>query len=520
MPIRVVKDDNTPDEPRIPGGGGGNRGGGGGLIGSLLPLLLSLFSKNPKMGLLILLIGGGIYFFKGGCNTQGDVSKENIGSLSKGASLDPEQFDNTEVFEPLAAVNTLPEKVSLEEFCPPRMNQGQQGSCVAWSHAYAARSIMYAMQSGNDPKECTFSPSYLYNQIKLEGCQGAYIPKAMEKMQQQGLVAFQDFGYNDQDCSKQPSDALIQKANQFKIKGYQRLTDGDQSGFGNEKINIQAIKQNLAQGAPVTIGMMVGGSFMQEMMGQEVWIPNQDDYNMNGFGGHAMCVIGYDDYKAGGAFQIMNSWGEEWGNKGIAYVRYKDFEFFTKEAYGLYPMGKANDVKFAVNHLKASFGLLDNNNQKLIPLTSQSDINFRTSQALVKGTSKFKIQVSNDAECYTYLYGLETDNSIKGLFPYTPKHSPYCGIMGTRLFPKDYSLQPDEVGNLDYFVILVTKKPIDFEGIRKQLSSTKGNLNEKVKKVFAENLLTPSFKVSDVISFSTDEANENSVVAMIIEVAK
>ncbi len=520
MPIRVVKDDNASEEPRIPGGGGGNRGGGGGLIGSLLPLILGLFSKNPKMGILVIIIAGGIYFFKGGCNSPGTISQENSGALSKGATLDPEQFDNTEVFEPLAAVNTMPERVSLEAYCPPRMNQGQQGSCVAWSHAYAARSIMYAMQSGKNPEECAFSPSYLYNQIKLEGCQGAYIPKAMEKMQEQGLVAFQDFGYNDQDCSKQPSDALIQKANAFKIKGYQRLTDGDKSGFGNEKINIQAIKQNLAQGAPVTIGMMVGGSFMQEMMGQEVWIPNDADYDMNGFGGHAMCVIGYDDYKAGGAFQIMNSWGADWGQNGIAYVRYKDFEFFTKEAYGLYPMGKANDVKFANNHLKASFGLLDNSNQKLIALAAQSDLNFKTTKALAKGTAKFKIQVSNDAECYTYLYGLETDNSIKGLFPYTPKHSPYCGIMGTRLFPRDYSLQPDEVGNLDYFAILVTKKPIDFEGIRTKLSNAKGSLNEKIKNVFGSQLLQVNFQATDVISFTTDNASDNSVVAMIIEVAK
>ena len=183
-------------------------------------------------------------------------------------------------------------------------------------------------------------------------------------------------------------------------------------------------------------------------------------------------------------------------------------------------MGKANDVKFAANHLKASFGLLDNTTQKLIPLSSQSDFNFRTTQTLAKGTAKFKIQVSNDAECYTYLYGLETDGSVKGLFPYTPKHSPYCGIMGTRLFPRDYSLQPDEVGNLDYFAILVTKKPIDFESVRQQLSKAKGSLNQKIKTVFDQQLLQVNFNAADVISFTTDEANDNSVVAMLIEVAK
>ena len=34
-------------------------------------------------------------------------------------------------------------------------------------------------------------------------------------------------------------------------------------------------------------------------------------------GGHAMVVVGYDDDKYGGAFEILNSWGTYWGNKGF-----------------------------------------------------------------------------------------------------------------------------------------------------------------------------------------------------------
>jgi C1A family cysteine protease len=58
-----------------------------------------------------------------------------------------------------------------------------------------------------------------------------------------------------------------------------------------------------------------------------------------------MCVIGYDDtaLNGKGVFEIMNSWGERWGDNGIGYVSYPDFEYFVKEAYGLYPMGKSGD---------------------------------------------------------------------------------------------------------------------------------------------------------------------------------
>ena len=38
-----------------------------------------------------------------------------------------------------------------------------------------------------------------------------------------------------------------------------------------------------------------------------------------------MCVIGYDDYFEGGAFQVMNSWGKEWGEDGLFWMRYNDF---------------------------------------------------------------------------------------------------------------------------------------------------------------------------------------------------
>jgi len=524
MAIRIVRDEDAAEDQNVPqpGGGRGNRGGGGGgIIGALLPILLGLFGKNPKLLILVAIVGGAIYFFKGGCSMPGTSGNQsNSTSLATGAALDPKQFDATEVFEPLSAVNNLPEKVSLLEYAPPRLNQGQQGSCVAWSHAYAARSIMYNMQTGQKPTQSgAFSPSFLYNQIKLEGCQGSYIPRAMDKMQNQGLVPFNDFAYNDQDCDNEPNQSLKQKAGDFKIKGFQRLTIGDAAGT-DEKIDIQAIKQNLAQGAPVTIGMMVGGTFMQEMMGQDVWNPTNDDYEMSGFGGHAMCIIGYDDYKAGGAFQIMNSWGPEWGQNGVAWVKYKDFLIFNKEAYGLYPMGKANDVKFAPNHLQASFALVDNSNKQMIALAKQTNMSFRATTPLNKGTSKFKIQVTNDAECYTYLYGLEADNSIKGLFPYTPKHSPYCGIMGTRIFPKDYSLQPDETGVLDYFAIVISKKSINFEGTRALLSKASGTLEQKIKSVFARKLSTTNFTTSNVISFNLEGNTDSPIVAIIIEVPK
>jgi len=525
MAIRMVKDENQPQQQRkIPGGGGGgNRGGGGNLITMLLPLLLGLFRKNPKTGIVIVLIGAAVLYFGGGnlFNNGGGEGGLNITDVfNTGASFDAQKYDETAIFEPPItdnAKNPLPESVSLLKYAPDRKNQGSQGSCVGWGSAYAARTILEAQRTGGDPDQIAFSPAYLYNQIGLENCQGAYINNAMDVMKDQGLVTLREFPYNDQDCSKQPNSALKQQAGQYKMKGFNRLTVGDAQGVSNEKIDLVAIKQNIAQGAPVVIGMMVGGTFMQPMMGKDVWNPSQSDINKSGFGGHCMCVIGYDDYKEGGAFQIMNSWGPDWGKDGVAWVPYNVFEAFVVEAYGVFPMGSVD--KPTGSNLDISFGLVDNTTKKKIQLAQKSPGVFATKSLVKKGT-KFKIEVTNTNECYTYVFASDENNASAMLFPYTEKHSPYCGITGTRLFPKDYSMEVDNIGNKDYMAILVTKEPIDYNSINANANKQNGSYAEKLQKALGNNIKNNiQFNQGENIGFNTTLAG-NEVVLMVIEVEK
>ena len=51
---------------------------------------------------------------------------------------------------------------------------------------------------------------------------------------------------------------------------------------------------------------------------------------------HAVLAIGYDDTKYGGCIEIMNSWGDTWGNKGFISVKYKDFTKFFIGGYAFY----------------------------------------------------------------------------------------------------------------------------------------------------------------------------------------
>ena len=132
---------------------------------------------------------------------------ENAPAFSFGAELNEEEYDKAEVFEPLAATygsNTMPSSISLLKYAPKRMHQGRQGSCVGWASSYAARTILQARATNQSPDRVAFSPSYLYNQIALPRCQGAYMRDAMETLRQGGVLPYSQFGYDERSCGDTP----------------------------------------------------------------------------------------------------------------------------------------------------------------------------------------------------------------------------------------------------------------------------------------------------------------------------
>lgn len=482
MPVRMTDDQpDSPEQFNNDGGGGGRRGGGGmpgggGLL-AFLPMLIRLFGMKGVLVIGALAVGA--YFFLGreGC---GGVVNQQSGSLSTGGILDPKQFEKANIYESLDPDdirNPLPEATNLQRYAPEVGNQGQQGSCVGWSSAYAARTILEAGRTGANGEQIKFSPAFLYNQIGLQGCQGSYLVRAMEFMTKQGSVPYDAFPYTDQDCTQQPPNNLIQQASQFRMRGFNRLTRGDNT----EEIDMRAIKENLAQGAPVVIGMMVGESYMQNMMGKDAWYPEPGDASMMGFGGHAQCVVGYDDKKYGGSFLIMNSWGPQWGNNGFAWVRYPDFKTYVREAYGLEPMTKAGDAANAtfaceIGLVEVAYDGTKTARKGYIPLHILSSNRFESVSPVKPGT-RFKMEVKNTTDCYTYVFGRETDGTSYTLFPYPEqsdptktRYSPFCGITGFRLFPKDKSMMPDSIGNRDMIAIVVSKKPLNWYELNSTIS--------------------------------------------------
>lgn len=513
MPIRMSDDDDSNEgydgnQGRNSGPGGGFGGGGGNIIGMLLPLLF----RYPKLVIPAILILGAFYLFRGGCSHG--TSHQQRSSYGTGATLDNRVYDSTEVYNALSPDGLLPERVSLERFAPSAGDQGQQGSCVGWGSTYAARTILESVTTGQDPDKIVFSPAFTYNQIGLQDCQGTYIDRAMDLMTREGSVSYNKFPYDENSCSKQPDNYLLKEAGQFKMKGANRLSiSGD-----DYTVDIKAIRENLAHNAPVVIGMSVGGSFMQEMEGKEYWEPTASDYDKYGFGGHCMCVIGYDDYKFrnDGAFLIQNSWGPKWGKNGRAWISYGDFVQFTNEAYGVYPMpDKVNETT-----LNCSIALIEKESKQAIPLVNKGNNVYSTLNPIKTGT-KFKVQLTNNIECYVYVFGKETDNGSYVLFPYTPKHSAYCGITGTRVFPRDKSMTPDNIGTKDYIAVLVSKTALDFKALNEKFNANKSkDYQQRINEIVKESMITDiQYKIDSKINFVAD-TKEKSVVPIIIEITK
>ena len=543
MALDMVDDPQDNSDNGGSGGGGfssSGGGGGGGGLGSLLgflPLIFSLFRGRGNSGgdgggggkrgcggsgiIILLVLAAGAYFLlrNQSCSNLSAISNV-VSNFTKGGKLDPNEFKKASVYEGLEDDNTknpLPESVSLLRFAPDRQNQGKQGSCVAWSSGYAARSIIESASTAQNPNNVAFSPAFLYSQIGLDGCQGSFIIKAMEFMTNKGAVPFNQFPYDENNCSRQPTSQMMGEAAQNRMHGFNRLTEGD----GVNNLSLRAVKEHLAKDAPVVIGMMVGGSFMEGMMGQKVWHPSQDDYTQTGFGGHALCVIGYDDRLEGGSFQIMNSWGPEWGENGIGWIRYNDFKEFVREAYGIDPMpkrGAALNIDFECN-----IGLVNNDTKQYIPLKAGTANTFTTVTPVRKGT-RFKIEIKNAIECYIYLFTPNPAGSSFVLFPYKPIHSPYCGITGYRLFPKGQSIRADSLGTKDFMGIVVSKNPLDYNALNTSINNSSqstyaAKLNEVISSTSIKNV-SYSNTGNGGIYFKADATDKNKIVGCVVEIDK
>lgn len=224
----------------------------------------------------------------------------------------------------------LPIAVSLKKWTPKIQSQEEVASCVGWSMGYGCLSIMNAkLNNWTNSKKITdeaFSALFIYNQInKKNNCDnGILIDDAAQFVQKNGICKSIDFDYPINNCQRLPTSNLVKAAKEVKIKKVVKVFDINDLP---EK-KIEKIKINLAEGFPVVIGLNIQPNF--KTLKDEYWMPDPD-YTNPERNGHAVVIIGYDQYKD--AFEIMNSWGTKWGNEGFCWIRFNDMGKFIWSGY-------------------------------------------------------------------------------------------------------------------------------------------------------------------------------------------
>ena len=249
-------------------------------------------------------------------------------------------LSTTKTSERLSSQN-LPSKVDLTNNLPPIGNQGQYGTCVAWAVAYNCRTFLYSKQKGLSKSQLKnasnqFSPKDLFWSIddsyKGSGCNGTNFEYAFDVMIKRGVATQNDVPYtNLGNCTKNTSQGSATAGN-YKIKSFRQI-----------KVDKQTIKEYLANGQLVVFGAQLGDEFMNANSSSVLYSQTYGYTGQHAY--HAMVCSGYDDSKgSNGAFRVVNSWGENWGDDGYIWV---DENFFVGGgfAYCAYVAYNINDTE-------------------------------------------------------------------------------------------------------------------------------------------------------------------------------
>ncbi|MGF1527650.1 MAG: SUMF1/EgtB/PvdO family nonheme iron enzyme [Candidatus Competibacterales bacterium] len=259
--------------------------------------------------------------------------------------LSEESLPVTTLFVESDAVlgSSRPVRVDLSSSFPPPGAQGRQFSCVAWGATYAIKTYYEKIERGWDLldeqgqliEDRVFSPAFNFNLHKSQTggrCgEGVLAREILDLLKNVGAVTLSQMPYDPTDpegCTMEPSPEVASVAAQEKILGWGRVPVAE-----NRRLQLSDIKGLLARGDPVLIGMQLYQSF-EDFFGFEgllgaTYAP--DTQRESYLGDHAAVVVGYDDER--GAFRVMNSWGQDWGEDGFFWFPYQAFEALVGEAY-------------------------------------------------------------------------------------------------------------------------------------------------------------------------------------------
>jgi hypothetical protein len=427
-----------------------------------------------------------------------------------GLLLDDSLYVNRPIAVPLMRgdYDDLPERASLREYSPTPRSQGPFGTCAGWSTAYSARTILEALRKnwkGDEIDSNTFSPSFVYNQIKYsDNCKdGTSLISALDVLKNQGGLKLTEFAY---DCERKVNDSDKIKAAEYRIIEYRDIVPTEKTD------KTKYIKKALSEGRPVVIAMDCPISFKYAL---EAWIPDSSDYK-EWHRGHALTVIGYDDEKFGGAFEIMNSWGTDWGKDGFTWIRYSDFNFFTLYAFEIIDKSKADPN---MPDLSGTLLFRTGNGEEMKAIFNGEY--FKMSKPYSSGTL-FELIISNNEPAYVYAISSDLTYKTFKIFPYDEKMVAYLPYKQNNIAIPDeesYNIL-DQTSGTSYFCFLYSKNELDVDQIMKEIESADGTFWQRITHVLMDKKVEPSnikYAYDNRITFNAISKGK-SVVPVLVEI--
>jgi hypothetical protein len=441
----------------------------------------------------------------------------------------------------------MPSAASLEKYCPIPGNQGQYGTCVAFATAYHLRSILNTKLQSEingpgavavNPNKLIFSPSFIYEQIKDvadKNCQDGSNPvDAFELMKKTGVASLSAQPYS---CGTSVKKTALLEGSNFRIVDYQILYAPDED---DDLLKINATKKALSEGYPCMLGFIVAKSFYG--IKGDVWREQQTDDGPTGkHGRHAMCVVGYDNNKYGGAFRVMNSWGAGWADKGFVWIPYADFAKYSIiaiQAYGpskpvpapvkpvdnLIDVSLKGSVRFQMNTgdamdasrvLSRNLEVADND-----PGYKEELVAYKMDKSYSSGT-RFRFMITTNTESFIYAFATDLSGKVNKILPFADNMSPHIGSNSTVAFPSETKVvKMDNNPGTDYLLILYAQERLDAGDLLTKMNSVQGGLSRKINAALGDKITMPSeitYHLND-IGFDVKQQHRGTVVPVMVEI--
>ena len=273
--------------------------------------------------------------------TEEDLSASTFNGYRTGCKRDsPDERDKARVYgsNDIPSKDVLP-RVDLRKYILQVYNQKKLGSCTVNAICAAYELELKKEAEPHDYYYYHFDPSRLflyYNARVIDGDldsdKGVSLRDVLIAIHSIGVCRESLWPYNIRNYKMKPTSVCYDDAIGKRISKFEYLRQ-----------DIHQLRACLSQGHAFAFGYHIYRSFIIKEDGL-MPMPNADDIDIEANkpieGGHAGLAVGYDDDTR--RITVLNSWGENWGDKGYFYMPY-DFISNPLHAFNFWKIEKAEE---------------------------------------------------------------------------------------------------------------------------------------------------------------------------------